>query len=68
MKNIYWRIFRTLIFLIFGVWNTILATPEVKGTFQNYLGYFILGLAFFEIYFFFNQYRKNKSNETTPQK
>jgi hypothetical protein len=59
MKNIYWRIFRTIIFLIFGIWNTIFVSAEAKGTFQNYLGYIILGLAIFEIFFFFNHFKKN---------
>lgn len=48
MKKI-WPFFRTLIFIVVGLFNTVLIRPEYIGSWKNYTGYFFLALAVFDI-------------------
>jgi len=51
MKNskLIWTICRTLTFLVVGLFNTVLIRPEDVGSWKNYLGYFLLALALYDI-------------------
>lgn len=51
MKNskIIWIIIRNLTFLIVGILNTVLIAETDKGTWKNYLGYFLLALVVYDI-------------------
>ena len=60
MKNtmLIWSIIRILTFIFFGVFNTLFIKPEDIGTWKNYLGYFLLALAVYDIVATIIRYRK----------
>lgn len=47
-KNIQWQIIRTILFIIIGLFNTVLIRPEDIGSWKNYLGYTFLVIALFD--------------------
>lgn len=44
-----WRIIRTTLFIVIGLLNTVFISPDLKGTYQNYIGYALLVLAAVDI-------------------
>lgn len=60
MKNprLIWTIIRILTFIIVGAFNTILIRPEDIGTWKNYVGYFFLALALYDILSLIIRHRK----------
>jgi hypothetical protein len=40
-----WKYIRVLLFWIVGLMNTVLIRPEDVGTWKNYVGFFLIGLA-----------------------
>ncbi len=60
MKNtmLIWSIIRILTFIIVGVFNTLFIKPEDIGTWKNYLGYFLLAFAIYDIVTTIIRYRK----------
>jgi len=59
----HWTIVRTLLFVIIGLFNTVLIRPEDIGTWKNYLGYAFLLVAVIDIFFLIKQYLKRKKSE-----
>lgn len=55
-----WTILRILLFIIVGLFNTLLIRPEDVGTWKNYLGYALILIAAIEIIFLIIQHQKNK--------
>lgn len=54
----HWAISRILLFIIVGLFNTVLIKTEDVGTWKNYLGYAFLLIALIEIFFLIKQYLK----------
>ena len=48
-KKFIWPITRILTFIVVGLFNTILIRHEDIGSWKNYLGYFLLALAAYDI-------------------
>lgn len=62
MKNTryIWNAIRILTFIVVGAFNTILIRPEDIGTWKNYLGYFLLVFALYDIVTSVIRYRKSR--------
>jgi hypothetical protein len=60
-KKLNWQIIRTLLFIIIGLFNTVLIRPEDIGTWKNYLGYALLIIAVFDIISIIRQILTNKN-------
>jgi hypothetical protein len=58
-----WTIARILLFVIIGLFNTVLIKPEDIRTWINYVGYCALLLAVIDILFLIKQYFKKINNE-----
>jgi len=48
-SKLIWTLIRTLTFIVVGLMNTILIRPEDVGTWKNYIVYFLLLLAVYDI-------------------
>lgn len=60
-KNIQWQIIRTILFIIIGLFNTVLIRPEDIGSWKNYLGYTFLVIALFDTVSVVRKFIKHKS-------
>jgi hypothetical protein len=58
--KMHWPIFRTLTFLIVGIFNTVLIRSEDLGTWKNYLGYALLIIGIIDAFFLIKKYLKGK--------
>jgi len=58
--KMYWPIFRTLTFLIVGIFNTVLIRSEDLGTWKNYLGYALLIIGIIDAFFLIKKYLKSR--------
>ncbi len=57
-----WGILRTALFIIIGLFNTVLIRPEEVGTWKNYLGYALLLIGIIDAFFIVKKsIRKNKT-------
>ncbi len=54
---------RVLLFLIVGIFNTVLIRPEDIGSLKNYLGYVLLLLGVFDAFFLIIRYFKHHKSE-----
>ena len=57
-----WSIFRTLGFIIVGLFNTLFIKPEDLGTFKNYLGYLLLVIGIVDTVFLIRNHLKAKKS------
>jgi len=55
----HWTIARILLFIIIGLFNTVLIRPEDIGTWKNYVGYGALLFAVIDIFFLIKLFFKN---------
>lgn len=58
MKKRTWGILRTALFIIVGLFNTVLIRPEDIGTWKNYLGYALLLIGIIDAFFLIKNYLK----------
>jgi hypothetical protein len=57
-----WGILRTALFIIVGLFNTVLIRPDDVGTWKNYLGYALLLIGIIDAFFIVKKsIRKNKT-------
>ena len=59
MKRTWWRITRTIIFLVGGLRSTVFIDSALTGSLENYLGYALLLLAIIDISTMVYEYIKN---------
>ena len=63
MKNS-WPVIRMLLFLVVGIFNTVLIRPEDVGTWKNYLGYALLLLGVIDAVLLVRKYlNRNKAEK-----
>jgi len=58
-----WPILRTILFIVIGLFNTVLIRPEDVGTWKNYLGYGFLLLGIIEAFFLIRKFSKKYKDE-----
>lgn len=64
-----WKYIRVLLFWIVGLMNTVLIRPEDVGTWKNYVGFFLIGLAIADsILIIINLIKTKKAAENAAQK
>ena len=52
----HWPYIRVLLFIIVGLFNTVLIQPEDVGTWKNYLGYALLVVGVIDAFFLARKY------------
>jgi len=62
-SNHIWQYLRPILFIILGLFNTVLIRPEDIGSWQNYLGYAFLVLGFIDALVVIRKHRKSDQGE-----